>query len=138
MTITRGVTNRGSVNSITEIEIIDSATAVTYISGTGVGTGVGQVNPVDWIIETVTSGAVTKVTINGGFDHFQEDGDVIITFPDGTFSGVISMMATRDDSGSSSPVNFSGRTGNSNVYTINRNNTIDGDHGLSFCIIGTR
>lgn len=50
------------------------------ITGTSIGMGQGEVNPINWLKETLKCGGVTKVTISGRFDSYQEDDPVTIDF----------------------------------------------------------
>lgn len=119
------------------LNVVPAATAGTYISGaTSIGTGTGQVNPVDWLIEELTVGATTKVTVYGRFDHWDEDQIVTITFPAGTMTSTLSAIATREAGEHTTPINM--EVGGPLVYTINRDDGISAASGVSFQIVGLK
>lgn len=126
-----------TIDAPVSLTVIPKAITDTYISGaTTIGTTQGQVNPTDWLIEEITSNGVTKVTINGRFDYWHDDDEVIITFPAGTITTPMSAMAARE--ANSHTAAFDMEIVDGDTYTINRDNTIDLSHGASFQIVGIK
>jgi len=119
-----------------DLTIIPEATVESYITGVTFGTGAGEIEVSDWLKEEVIANSVTKVTISGRFPSYDVDSGITINFPIGTITTTISANCTINDSNHLVPVNMV--INNPNSYSIDRNDTINNSHGVSFQIIGIK
>ena len=104
------------------------------ITGTTIGTGSGQVNPINFYKETITIGEITKVIITGRFDHFQEDDPVTIDLS-AHMSKISSATITPNDRNVYETM-MEIEIPAVNTVRINRHNDITGESICSVVIVG--
>jgi len=101
------------------------------ISGVAtVGLNIGQVNPVNFQI--VKQG--TRVIVEGHFDNFWSDDEVIVGVPAGTFDSITTMFATHNQQGTGEPIGII--TNSLDSFSINRIDSITGNVPVSVSITG--